>query len=251
MFEPSRQAPLLSTIMNCLELKKPDHHPNVPHKVEEVYEAAHFVLQGYSSFTQNLIAAATTQPTEQLQLSSASSTPKASKPTAKAEDFNSLIGGFTKLIIEAIHSTQPCGQPCHNHNGKIECNYCGEEHFICDCPHVLTDIKAGKCRRNQDGKVVLSTGTFVPQDITGKFLCDHIDEWHRQNSNRLATATLMHTIDRWIVEEQKPPPVNLYTSLLPPITSQSWKLSCSTSELGNESQPTPIALALRRPGTPM
>jgi hypothetical protein len=40
------QSPLLSVIMNCLQLKITNHHPNVPHKVEAVYEAAWFVLQG-------------------------------------------------------------------------------------------------------------------------------------------------------------------------------------------------------------
>jgi hypothetical protein len=54
---------LLSVIMNCLQLKNADHHLNVPHKVEAVYEAAHFVLQGYSFFTQNSIAASNPQST--------------------------------------------------------------------------------------------------------------------------------------------------------------------------------------------
>ena len=44
-FQPS----LLNVIMNRLQLKNPDHHPNVPHKVKEVYEAARFILQGYTS----------------------------------------------------------------------------------------------------------------------------------------------------------------------------------------------------------
>ena len=57
------QPPLLTVIMNHLQLKYPNHHPNVPHKVEEVYNAAQFLLQGYSSFTQNLIAAAVPQTT--------------------------------------------------------------------------------------------------------------------------------------------------------------------------------------------
>jgi hypothetical protein len=30
-------SPLLSAIMNCLQLKNADHHPNVPHKVKAVY----------------------------------------------------------------------------------------------------------------------------------------------------------------------------------------------------------------------
>jgi hypothetical protein len=55
--------PLLSAIMNRLQLKNANHHPNVPHKVEAVYEAARFVLQGYSSFTQNLITANNPQST--------------------------------------------------------------------------------------------------------------------------------------------------------------------------------------------
>ena len=56
-FQPS----LLNVIMNWLQLKKPNHHPNVPHKVEKVYKAARFVLQGYTSFTQNLIASTSPQ----------------------------------------------------------------------------------------------------------------------------------------------------------------------------------------------
>jgi hypothetical protein len=49
--------------VNHLQLKNTNHHSNVPHKVEAVYEAACFVLQGYSSFTQNLIAATNPQST--------------------------------------------------------------------------------------------------------------------------------------------------------------------------------------------
>jgi hypothetical protein len=83
---------------------------------------------------------------------------------------------------------------------KIECNYCGEEHFIRDCLHVETDIKCGKCRKNHDRRVVLSTGTFVPQEITGKSLHDCINKWHKHHPNQLAAATLIHTIDKNLVE---------------------------------------------------
>jgi hypothetical protein len=85
-------------------------------------------------------------------------------------------------------------------DGKIECNYCGEEHFICDCPHAETNIKYGKCRRNQDRRVVLSTGTFILWDITKKCLHDHINKWHKQHPNQLAAATLIHTINKHLVE---------------------------------------------------
>jgi hypothetical protein len=169
------QSPLLSEIMNFLQLKNADHHPNVPHKVEAVYEAACFVLQGYSSFIKNLIAAPNPQPTSLFQqLPTAESSP-ITTTSIQTEDLSTLIAGFTRSIIEAIHSTQPQG-PLKLQDKKIECNYCGEEHFIHDCPHVEANIKCKKCRRNQDGEVVLSTGAFISKDITGKYICDCINK---------------------------------------------------------------------------
>jgi hypothetical protein len=200
------QSSLLSAIMNRLQLKYPDHHPNVPHKVETVYDAARFVLQGYSSFTQNLVAATAPQSPLQPQQSP---TPQSPTSPVKTEDLGSLIAGFTKSIMDAIHSTQSRNQP-RSQDGKTECNYCGEEHFIRDCPHVVTDTQAGKCRRNQDGKVVLPTGAFVPRDVTGKYLRDHINKWHKRHPNQLAAATLIHTIDKRIVDAQQPTTHSIY-----------------------------------------
>ena len=92
----------------------------------------------------------------------------------------------------------------------MECNYCGGEHFICNCPHVPHDIATGKCKRNQDGKVMLPSGTYVPRDITSKFLCNRVNEWHRKNPNQLGVATLIHTIDKHILDGQKSPSSSLY-----------------------------------------
>ena len=157
-FQPS----LLNVIMNRLQLKSPDHHPNIPYKVKEVYEAAQFILQGYTSFTQNLIASNSPQQSQQPQFPFNSPVDSTNTPV-EAEDLSTLVAGFTKSIIEALQSTQHRGQPHtnHSHKGKLECNYCKEEHFICDCPHVPHNIAAGKCKRNQDGKVVLPSGTYI------------------------------------------------------------------------------------------
>jgi hypothetical protein len=154
------QLPLLSVIINYLQLKNANHHPNVPHKVEAVYEAACFVLQGYSSFTQNSIAATNPQSTSLPQQSPTTGLSPTATTPVKLENLSTLITEFTKSIIDAIHSTQSRELP-QSQDGKIECNYCEEEHFISDCPHVKTNIKCGKCRKNQDGRVVLSTGAFV------------------------------------------------------------------------------------------
>ena len=94
-----------------------------------------FVLQGYTSFTQNLITSNRPQQLQQPQSPSNSLVNSTNTPV-KAEDLSTLFTGFTKSLIEAIQSTQHRGQPhtSHSHDGKLECNYCGEEHFIHNCP---------------------------------------------------------------------------------------------------------------------
>ena len=51
--------------------------------------------------------------------------------------------------------------------------------------------------------MVLPTGVFVPRDIVGRFLRDHVNEWHKRYLNQLAVASLIYTIDKHIIEEQK------------------------------------------------
>src|SRR5271155_4769354 len=46
------QPTLLVAIINRLQMKFPDHHPNIPHQIHVVYEAARFVLQGSAIPTQ-------------------------------------------------------------------------------------------------------------------------------------------------------------------------------------------------------
>src|SRR5271156_3106202 len=53
------QPQFLVLVMNRLTIKKPDHHPDIPYKIEDVYEAARFVLQGASV---NIYVPATSTP---------------------------------------------------------------------------------------------------------------------------------------------------------------------------------------------
>ena len=55
-------------------------------------------------------------------------------------------------------------------------------------------MRQGKVGRNVDGKVVLSTGAFVPCDIVGRYLKDCVDEWHKCNPSQLAVVQLMYTV---------------------------------------------------------
>jgi hypothetical protein len=72
------------------------------------------------------------------------------------------------------------------------CHFCGLlEHFIGDFQVVLEYIRAGKCKRDVDNRIVLSTGAFIPCNIPGALFKDRIDEWHCRNPNQLAAGQLM------------------------------------------------------------
>ncbi|KAG6875961.1 hypothetical protein C0993_006553 [Termitomyces sp. T159_Od127] len=51
-------------------------------------------------------------------------------------------------------------------------------------------IHLGQVRRGTDGKVVLSTGTSIPNYPELKSYQERVDEWHRRNPGNVATGTL-------------------------------------------------------------
>jgi len=59
---------------------------------------------------------------------------------------------------------------------------------------VFEYIKDGKCKRNTEGKVILPSGAYVLCNISGQWLRDRIDEWHRRNPNQLAAAQMMYRV---------------------------------------------------------
>ncbi|PPQ83182.1 hypothetical protein CVT25_005355, partial [Psilocybe cyanescens] len=164
-------------------------HPAIPYEVKDVFTAASWVLQGT---IQGIIQPQSILPT---QLAIVAPPPSDS---IKTENLSSILTEFTKSIVEALsqanqRSTSGSSYP---HSGGTSCNFCGKEHFIRECDLVGEYIRAGKCKRNTEGKVVLPSGSFVLRDIKGNFLKDRIDEWHRQNPNQWPWVRLLDTEDQ-------------------------------------------------------
>ena len=185
--------PLLGQIIHRLQMQYLDQHPNKPHTIAQVREAARFLLQSSASMAPVYIPPVVSTSVKP------SSTNEPTVPgviTVKTETFASVMAEFTKTIVDTLNQsnrsriTGPTGSTSRNTN----CNFCGGDHFIRDCKVVDEYITAGKCRRNFEGRVTLSTGAFVPRDIPGTLLCERVNEWHRRNPNQLSAATLIHTI---------------------------------------------------------
>lgn len=192
------QPQLLTAINNRLQLKQPDHHPSVPYKVQDVYNAARFVLQGSTQTFYNQVTAVTNPPLSQPNIVTTA------EPAIKKEDLASFFTEFTKTIVGVLNQNQGQNnrQSSNSYGRTLSCLGCDGAHLISNCPEIQEYIKAGKCRRNTEGKVVLPSGAWIPREIPGKNIIERIDEWHRRNPNQLATASLFNAVSTRLVEQE-------------------------------------------------
>jgi hypothetical protein len=90
-----------------------------------------------------------------------------------------------------------------------------------DCKVVNEYMRMGKCKRNHKNRIVLPLGVTVPRSITGAWLCDRIDEYHRLNPNQqgavqmLCEVTSTVTVAMLIRAEVEPSKQNKVTCFEP------------------------------------
>ncbi|KAF7348937.1 hypothetical protein MVEN_01414100 [Mycena venus] len=168
-----------------LQIKKPDVRPADPYALADIYEAAEFVLSGSGS---SLFGAAASTPI---------SAPAPATVEVKPDPGIAALVGTMAELVKVLAAQKVSGESSSSSTTPRRprpdgCGYCSETtHYIGDCEHVLEDIRAGKCRRNTEGRVVLPTGAFVPRTINGKDLRARIEKWHEQNPGQLSAAQLM------------------------------------------------------------
>lgn len=218
------QTRLQGAINTRLQAKFPDHHPNKPYAVKDVYEAARFILQSAHTAPRKYFEPTAPDANPPFVPDGVVSIMKR-EPSVKKEDLTSLFSEFTKTIVDAIQqSSRSRYNPNTADSGSAPrsttCNFCGGPHFIRECARVEEMILEGKCKRNTEGKVVLPSGAFVPREIQGALLSERIEEWHRRNPNQLAAVSLLHTI----MDRPKPVQSSSSQSIL---TTKSFQLSTS------------------------
>ena len=83
-------------------------------------------------------------------------------------------------------------RPQNDTNPRDKCNFCGGiGHFMRECEITSEYMRLGKCKRNVENKIVLPSGSVVPRNITGAWLCNRIDEYHRLNPNQQGTTQML------------------------------------------------------------
>ncbi|KAJ7210898.1 hypothetical protein GGX14DRAFT_697460 [Mycena pura] len=97
-----------------------------------------------------------------------------------------LIDLLTKRLhmLTTSHARVAAAHAQSRPHRPFACSYCSDpSHLICNCPLVLADIRAGVCKRNARGRVVLPSGLYVPHSISGQNLRTRITEYRRQHES--------------------------------------------------------------------
>ena len=115
--------------------------------------------------------------------------------SAKIKALATAVFGLSEIVKNVLQMQQagvskpkPTGATAAgmNSTGTGICNFCGVPgHFIWECKIVEEYMQFRKCKRSPEGKVVLPSEAMVPQSIQGAWLCNQVDEWHRQNPGQM------------------------------------------------------------------
>ena len=169
--------PLWDQVQLRLQIKLADHYPDDPYPMNDVYDAAKFVLHGTL--------------TSAVQTASQST----SSSNVKAEDLTSLLKLLTQAMVHDAQSRGSSSSATGNTSnsatvGDGTCHYCGDaKGRMSNCEHVEEDINNGLIIRNDENKIVLPNGSYIPRSLPGLTMRDRVYEWHRRNrANTNATA---------------------------------------------------------------
>jgi hypothetical protein len=200
-----------------LQITQPNHHPEDPYAMDTVQEAATFLLSHTSPTTPG--TAFSTSPGPPTFLSDARAAPPfggippQGQQQVKREtwDMESFMTGIGKIIADSMAQRsgpyRPPYQPASNPAGPRPngCHFCGG--FSCriaTCPVVEEYRRAGKCIRNEQGRVCLPSGRFIPGHIQGATLKERFDNFLATNpASHIPTVPTMmfESIEAFITEE--------------------------------------------------
>ena len=190
------QPQLEAKVRQRLQQKLIDHFPDDPYPITDIYDAVSYVLMGTASAMMTQGSGPSSFPIPTPAPTQPQASPAADQSSVKLEAMATAITSLTEMFKNVLLTQQAgAAKPRNtgvatagtNAAGSGVCNFCGVPgHFIRECEVVEEAIRFGKCKRSPEGKVVLPTGAHVPRSITGAWLRDRVDEWHRQNPGQMA-----------------------------------------------------------------
>jgi gag-polyprotein putative aspartyl protease len=176
LFREAFSAEVLSKIDIKLLIDHPKHHPSEPYTLDQLHAATTFIFTG----TSNKLSAAN---------DSANVKKEQSDVSILAAQVGELAGFVRSFITAPAHNRPP--QPTQNtsYNSSFAtgdlCHGCGKPgERLANCSVIADYIKRGLCKKNDEGRIVLTNGRFIGRDLQGNTLKEKIDDWHRIQGSR-------------------------------------------------------------------
>ena len=187
-----------------LQVKSPDHHPDDPYPISEVFEAASWILRDtrLSRFNYSLEVPSPPSPIAPFPSPPATIAPSPllqvpSFPEVASPEFLQVLGrsmasaflvSSPKIQFDAskFHSRSPSfDSSCYTPQLR-RCFFDGCSRTIATCLGVLEDISKGFVCRNANGWVTLPGGVAVPRNLPGSNMRERAREWHRSKFPKYA-----------------------------------------------------------------
>ena len=88
----------------------------------------------------------------------------------------------------------------NNNNYANKCHFCGQPNCrVRTCPKVEEYMEAGKCAKDQNGRITLPSGGWLPRGVEGMSMAARIDQYHTANPGQLAsprvTSALLEVVE--------------------------------------------------------
>ena len=232
-------------IENRLQITQPNHHPEDPYPMTDVQAAVTFLLSHTSPMSPGTIPATTPAPAT----SPLSGIFSQGQQQVKREvwDMDSFMTGIGKIIADSVAQHAGRYRPPNPPNGNFAstgprpsgCHFCGGPNCqIASCPVVEEYRRAGKCMRNEQGRVCLPSGRFIPGHVQGATLKERFDNFLASNPTPPAptVSTMMYeSVEAFITQED-------------PGTEEENELDSSDLEVLHRVLASEIAKKGKRPG---
>jgi hypothetical protein len=157
------QPTLEARVREHLQLTSPNHFPDDPFPLADIFEAANFVVMSTASTP--------LAPYPPLPLHPPAIIAAPDPSSIQPDSLNTVMAGIAEKIERMLQDQLAAAVASTSGPGSNICRFCGSTgHFVRTCKIAEDFIRAGKCKRDSEGKIVLPTGIMAPRGTPGTLL---------------------------------------------------------------------------------
>jgi hypothetical protein len=152
--------------------------------------------------------------------------------------FEQMAQSFLKVLTPqksmTNHASSSTNTQATTMLDPLSCAFCGQSsHFITQCLVCTDYITNEKHKRNLEGKIILPSGQYTPRSIPGRFIKDHINEWHKRNPVKSTSSSLMYEINPVATSSQTSVATNMVSTSLTNVFTADQHIAALEQEIFN------------------